>query len=216
MSNLTSNVHQGLEVRFFSENQNTFLVRGNYEYFHYLCDGFDDRGWGCGYRTLQTICSWIKNNNDRYENVPSIRDIQETLVLMEDKPTSFTGSKQWIGSFEVCLILDQLYGIPSKICHVNRGSELTTIVDTLKNHFLKFGSPIMMGGDVDCSSKGIMGVHIGDSDAYLLIVDPHYVGKEQTKEFLQNKGWVKWQPLKEFLDSSFYNLCLPQVKCKDL
>lgn len=30
-----------------------------YEYWHYLCDGFDDRGWGCGYRTLQTISSWI-------------------------------------------------------------------------------------------------------------------------------------------------------------
>ena len=30
-----------------------------YEYWHYLCDGFDDRGWGCGYRTLQTIASWI-------------------------------------------------------------------------------------------------------------------------------------------------------------
>ena len=36
-----------------------------YEYWHYLCDGFDDRGWGCGYRTLQTIASWII---DRFEN----------------------------------------------------------------------------------------------------------------------------------------------------
>ena len=32
-----------------------------YEYWHYLCDSFDDRGWGCGYRTLQTIASWIIN-----------------------------------------------------------------------------------------------------------------------------------------------------------
>jgi hypothetical protein len=32
-----------------------------YEYWHYYCDGFDDRGWGCGYRTLQTIVSWIIN-----------------------------------------------------------------------------------------------------------------------------------------------------------
>ena len=34
-------------------------VAGDYEYWHYGCDGFDDRGWGCGYRTLQTIASWI-------------------------------------------------------------------------------------------------------------------------------------------------------------
>ena len=32
-----------------------------YEYWHYCCDSFDDRGWGCGYRTLQTIASWIIN-----------------------------------------------------------------------------------------------------------------------------------------------------------
>ena len=23
-------------------------VIGQYEYWHYLCDSFDDRGWGCG------------------------------------------------------------------------------------------------------------------------------------------------------------------------
>ncbi|KAH9634593.1 hypothetical protein HF086_006218 [Spodoptera exigua] len=44
--------------------------------------------------------------------------------------------------------------------------------------------------------------------------DPHYVGKEQTKEFLFHKGWVKWQQLTDFIDTSFYNLCLPQVKAK--
>ena len=35
------------------------LVSGDYEFWHYGCDNQDDRGWGCGYRTLQTICSWI-------------------------------------------------------------------------------------------------------------------------------------------------------------
>ena len=32
-----------------------------YDYWHYVCDNFDDRGWGCGYRTLQTIASWTIN-----------------------------------------------------------------------------------------------------------------------------------------------------------
>ena len=35
------------------------VVRGDYEYWHYGCDELDDRGWGCGYRTLQTLASWI-------------------------------------------------------------------------------------------------------------------------------------------------------------
>ncbi|XP_026320986.1 ufm1-specific protease 2 isoform X2 [Hyposmocoma kahamanoa] len=145
--------------------------------------------------------------------VPTIREIQEMLVEMEDKPKSFLNSRQWIGSFEVCLIIDKLYDVPCKIVHVNKGEELNSIVETLKIHFTTFGSPIMMGGDIDASSKGVMGIRLGD-DASLLIVDPHYVGKEQTKEFLQNKGWVKWQPLNNFISSSFYNLCLPQVKAR--
>ena len=56
------------------------LVNGGYEYCHYLYDGTDDRGWGCGYRTLQTIISWIKHNSNTAVTVPSIRKIQETLV----------------------------------------------------------------------------------------------------------------------------------------
>lgn len=173
-----------------------------------------EMGWGCGYRTLQTVCSWMTDNQNSAVKVPSISEIQEILVQLEDKPREFLGSRQWIGSFEVCLVIDKLYEIPCKILHVNQGDELKTLVDTLVSHFDKFGSPVMMGGDVDASSKGIVGIHVGHRDASLLVVDPHYVGKEQTKEFLFNKGWVKWQRLSDFMSGSFYNLCLPQVKAK--
>lgn len=38
---LTNNVHEGAGL---SENKkNLYLVSGSYEYYHYLCDGFDDR-----------------------------------------------------------------------------------------------------------------------------------------------------------------------------
>ncbi|XP_064292605.1 probable Ufm1-specific protease 1 [Plodia interpunctella] len=211
MSDLLTNVHEVADI-----SGDCYFVIGNYEYYHYLCDGFDDRGWGCGYRTLQTICSWVKHNYREDQKVPSIREIQEILVQLEDKPRSFAGSKQWIGSFEVCLVIDKLYDIPCKIIHVNKGDELQSIIDSLISHFVKFGSPIMMGGDVDCSSKGIMGVRVCGNDTSLLVVDPHYVGKEESKEFLHNKGWVKWHPIRDFLSSSFYNLCLPQVRYKKL
>ncbi|XP_026741371.1 probable Ufm1-specific protease 1 [Trichoplusia ni] len=212
MSGLLTNIHESEGI--LKGSGKTYLVSGNYEYYHYLCDGFDDRGWGCGYRTLQTICSWMTNNHGCETKVPSITEIQEILVQLEDKPKTFLKSRQWIGSFEVCLVIDKLYDIPCKIVHVNHGDELQTIVDVLVNHFDKFGSPVMMGGDIDASSKGIMGIHVGPRDVSLLVVDPHYVGKEKTKEFLFDKGWVKWQRLTDFLSSSFYNLCLPQVKAR--
>lgn len=64
------------------------------------------QGWGCGYRTLQTIASWIIKNETLNKTVPSIKEIQEILVSIEDKGPSFIGSRQWIGSFEVPLIIE--------------------------------------------------------------------------------------------------------------
>lgn len=85
-------------------------------------------------------------------------------------------------------------------------------IDNIKKHFEEFGSPVMMGGDRDCSSKCIVGLHIGIGGVYLLIVDPHFVGKAKSAEQLSDDCWVKWQKLDDFVDSSFYNLCLPQLK----
>lgn len=36
------------------------LVKGNYEYYHYCQNKMDDNGWGCAYRSLQTLASWFK------------------------------------------------------------------------------------------------------------------------------------------------------------
>ena len=51
---LSDNVHRiGLENPPIELGREISLIKGNYEYYHYICDQFDDRGWGCGYRTLQ-------------------------------------------------------------------------------------------------------------------------------------------------------------------
>jgi hypothetical protein len=36
------------------------LVRGSLLYYHYNCDGTTDAGWGCGYRTAQTILNSLR------------------------------------------------------------------------------------------------------------------------------------------------------------
>ena len=55
---LLKNVHEGAS-RPFTEPKTLLTIKGSFEYWHYGCDGFDDRGFGCGYRTLQSICSWM-------------------------------------------------------------------------------------------------------------------------------------------------------------
>lgn len=95
--------------------ENSTVFRGSLIFYHYKCDGKDDCGWGCGYRTIQTLCSWIikTKENCSSKTVPSINQIQEVLVDLEDKPPSFNQSHQWIGTCEAAMVLSQLYDVSS-------------------------------------------------------------------------------------------------------
>jgi len=149
-----------IHERFLKENPEPGLicaVKGAYRYHHYVCDGLDDRGWGCGYRTLQTLASWIANRNNNDVNdrlVPSIPDIQKTILKLDDaKSKQFVGSKEWIGCYETFLVLDDLFGVPCKLIHCQSGAEIRDHAEAIIRHFRDHGAPIPVGGDQDCSSK---------------------------------------------------------------
>lgn len=78
-------------------------------------------------------------------NVPTHREIQQCLVKIGDKPSTFLGSKQWIGSTEVMFCLETLLGIQSRIIFANSGSELQSYAPELVHHFQTHGTPIMIG-----------------------------------------------------------------------
>ncbi|XP_068164539.1 ufm1-specific protease 1 [Antennarius striatus] len=211
---LSKNVHIGL-LRPLVNPLKCTVVTGDYLYFHYGCDGQDDKGWGCGYRTIQTMASWISHNfplTDKNRPPPSLPEIQQALVAMGDKPSSFSCSREWIGTFEASLVIDYFYDVPCKLVHVRGGGvQLEQVAEELHQHFEKHGSPVMMGGDRDNASKGILGVCTGDKGSYLLIADPHYCGCQLERTELQRQGWVAWKKVSTLDQSSFYNLCLPQT-----
>lgn len=219
MTYLLENVHEGTELPPGADC--VACVTGKYAYYHYGCDGVDDRGWGCGYRTLQTLCSWVVHQRRQATGeparaVPSISEIQAALVTLGDKEPKFQGSRDWIGSTEVFLCLDHFYQVPCRILHVSSGAQVADHVDTLLAHFQHQGSPIMMGGDTDASSKGILGVcRTSWGKPYLLVLDPHWFRNDAKQgplpdaTVLRENGWVAWRPLDSLLESSFYNLCLP-------
>ncbi|XP_064181687.1 inactive Ufm1-specific protease 1 [Anguilla rostrata] len=214
---LLRNAHVGLSNP-ESDTTRCSLVAGEYLYFHYGCDGLDDRGWGCGYRTVQTICSWLLLNRPHLkarEPTPSLPQIQQALVAVGDKPPAFRGSREWIGTFEAALALDHLYDVPCKIVHARKGgSELAGVAEELHRHFQTQGCPVMMGGDRDNSSKGIVGVSTGARGSHLLVIDPHYRGPPLDRESAQRLRWVSWKKVESLDHSSFYNLCLPQTARK--
>lgn len=105
----------------------------------------DDNGWGCAYRSLQTLASWFKLQGYVNREVPAFQDIQQCLVDIKDKPANFLGSRQWIGSTEVSFVLSTLLGIDCKILYVSSGEEMGSKGPELVGHFRMHGSPIMIG-----------------------------------------------------------------------
>ncbi|XP_067412418.1 LOW QUALITY PROTEIN: ufm1-specific protease 1 [Emydura macquarii macquarii] len=212
-TSLLLNIHQGLP--FPGSPTRAALVSGPYLYYHYGCDGLDDRGWGCGYRTLQTLCSWLvagaEPGGTPSRPVPPLPTLQQALVEMGDKAPAFAGSQDWIGTVEAALCIDWFFGVPCKILHSPRGRGLEGQLGALYAHFQGGGGPVMLGGDADSSSKGILGVCSAPPSHHLLILDPHYYGAGSLgREGAQAAGWVGWRALASFDTASFYNLCLPQ------
>ena len=52
-----------------------------------------------------------------------------------DKPSSFVGSKQWIGAIELGYILDTLLGASSKVITVSTGAEMPSKAREIAHHF---------------------------------------------------------------------------------
>lgn len=125
-----------------------YYVSGDYDYYHYMQDQFNDNGWGCAYRSMQTICSWIKNENYTNKSIPSHVEIQKLLVKSGDKANNFIGSNQWIGAIEISMCLSMLYDIDCSIMHLSSGGDIESKSRELIHHFNSQGSPVMIGGGV--------------------------------------------------------------------
>lgn len=67
-------------------------------------------------------------------------------------------------------IVDTLLDVSCRIQHIPQCDSLKKYCNVIKQYFEEYGGLIMMGGDVDSSSKGIVGIHINGNDAYLLVV----------------------------------------------
>ena len=202
------NPHEGLSTPQIDGGK-IALIEGKYSYHHYMQDSFDDNIWGCAYRSLQTLASWLWHQGYTDKAYPSHREIQEALVAMGDKEKSFIGSNEWIGSMEVSYCLDYLFGVTSKTLHVSTGAEMAYKGRELLKHFTEQGTPIMIGGGV--LAHTIVGVIYNEQtgDIRYLILDPHFTGHDQLKT-VQSKGWVGWKGSDFWNQTAHYNLCMPQ------
>ncbi|XP_059153941.1 inactive Ufm1-specific protease 1-like, partial [Physella acuta] len=127
--------------------------------------------------------------------------------------TNLNTSKQSYNKFSIKVLITQLTPrklssqVPCKILHVPKGSEMKNFLLELAHHFNIVGSPVMLGGESDNSSRAVMGVRL--KDPALLIVDPHFYGNKPTVELLLHKGFIRWLPISDLHTDTFYNLCMP-------
>ena len=56
------------------------LVQGTYTYHHYMQDTFNDNGWGCAYRSLQTLVSWFRHQGFTDCPIPTHQEIQQVAI----------------------------------------------------------------------------------------------------------------------------------------
>ncbi|RHY35381.1 hypothetical protein DYB32_000144, partial [Aphanomyces invadans] len=139
------NIHLGASFPAQSAVPTTHLVQGKVAYYHYLQQGVQDKGWGCAYRSLQTLASWLWLNQYTDVPVPTHREIQDILFKLGDKPPRFVGSRGWIGTVEVGLVLDERFHVSCRTIYCASGRDLPRHAPTLAEHFLIHGSPVMMG-----------------------------------------------------------------------
>ncbi|CAJ1992766.1 UFMP / Peptidase family C78 / ubiquitin modifier-specific peptidase 1 [Leishmania donovani] len=202
----------------------TLLVSGAYDYYHYRVDGFRDDGWGCAYRSLQTVLSWFQHAGLLRAAIPSIRRIQEILYQVDPDKASkraFVGSRDWIGSFEIMLVLQQYFpGLECTIKRLERGQDLDTdssVQLLLIEHFRSpLAAPVMIGGS--SYAHTILGVHMNvhTMEAQYLILDPHYSAYPTQIKTAVRKGYVGWKEASKFFEAGcWYNLCIPRVDLFD-
>ncbi|GMF28969.1 unnamed protein product [Phytophthora lilii] len=217
-SGVLYNVHEGIPSFGVGPQAQQALVDGFYGYYHYLQQGMNDKGWGCAYRSLQTLASWLFVQHYTQQRFLSHEQIQSALVKMGDKPARFQGSTEWIGSLEVGYVLDELFGVTFRSLSVSSGAQLPDVARELLHHFETQGTPVMMGGGQLAFT--LLGVDY-DPDAGVcafLTLDPHYTGDEDL-DTIQHQTVVlegykavpcSWRKTTTFAKNSFYNLCLPQ------
>ncbi|GJD12297.1 Probable Ufm1-specific protease [Galdieria sulphuraria] len=192
-----------------SQHEIQRIVRGSYQYFHYMQDGIQDKGWGCAYRSLQTIISWFRLQGYTSQNIPTHQQIQEILVEMGDKETTFIGSKQWIGATEVCYVLQHYLGVESKILFISSGAHVDNYARQIIQHFEQESTPVMIGGGV--LAYTLLGIEYNESTGKVqyLILDPHYIGEDHMEVIIHKNKWCGWKDSNIFLKDAFYNLCMP-------
>eukprot|EP00053_Salpingoeca_punica_P001568 m.34061 g.34061 ORF g.34061 m.34061 type:complete len:254 (+) comp11096_c0_seq1:169-930(+) len=213
----------------------TVTATGDLLYYYYGCDDTDDRGFGCGYRTISSICSWLRLRRSSIHQLtaaavveapalPVVPDMKREPSIKELQALLGVSGTHWLSTLDAVVPLDTYYQTDCKYASFASGADLQTHASlaTLETHFRMHGSPVMVGGNVDASARALLGVHVDPhnlANCRVLVLDPHmYLGlhggrltADEIYDAAVSHGYLAWRPLSLFDSRSFYNLAMPQL-----
>lgn len=103
------------------DKHKVYYTKGVYEYYHYGDQSFNDQGWGCAYRALQTLLSWFDLQD--YICLGKMPTIPEFQVLIDsiDYARKLKNTQEWIGAIEVSWTIKKITGYDCRIINVSTG-----------------------------------------------------------------------------------------------
>jgi ribosomal protein S18 acetylase RimI-like enzyme len=130
-------------------------------------DPFDDRGFGCGVRSIQILLSWQRPT----DRPPSFTDLRSILSLSANE---MAGTEH--ATRALCY--------HTRILHVRAGeANDVNLVGILTGHFERGGGPVMAApGDGGGGALVLVGFEVEDEVVRFLTVDPHGPGPYPTEE----------------------------------
>jgi len=197
-------------------------MNGNYKLYHYTMNNFNDIGFGCSYRNIQTILSSYKSN---YKNNIKIPDIREILYYFDSKYQEKIDNHQtnalWIEPMQISKYLFNKFNIKFKnLLYIIKETDVNLMLKTnitdylnnnekniynlqdfdilinlMKNHFEISKLPIVI-------DNGIYSYCIGEiNNNKITIIDPH----TKTKENI-----IKYEDL-NYIKKNFWMIYLPEI-----
>jgi len=196
------------------------IIMIDYLIYHYCMDNFNDIGFGCSYRNIQTIISSYKKNYKNNIKIPNIKNILNyfdrnyQIKIAEGKTIDL-----WIEPFQISEYLKNHYKIKGEnILYVTKDEDISKILktdisvylsntiynkstfdkllDLINQHFNKSKLPIV----IDNGTYSYCIVNSNNNLEDLILIDPHTTNSKNTtkiknKNFLKNSFWMFYLPI---------------------
>jgi len=144
-------------------------------FFYYNCDGFNDYGWGCAWRCIQTCASSLNL-------FPTFSELYQTYRIDEHSTNEWAepgyGMRYFdnVGAPSSQLVLYKrdkgTNKTPTKYCDKDKVSNFSDLRDMMLQHFETHGTPIM--ADDETYTFTIIGIRVTSAnETILFIADPH-------------------------------------------